>query len=351
MALLFMDSFAHYATADLLEKYTSGTGIGTTTVIHATNGRRTSPCLQSTGSASNSTNPMVTKQLAPADATCLVGYACNPTSLAADYPLFTVGDSSSTWHLGVYATASGALNVRQGTSFGGAVMGTTAAVLPTGSYTYIEIKVTIHDSAGVVVIKFNGTPVLSLTGVDTKHQTLAGWTHVGFHTGNNASSSPGTRIADLYVLDGSGAAPWNDLLGDCRVDVCAPTAAGASAGWTPSAGANYACVDEAPPNDDTDYVSTTTLDVIDTYTVQDLPVAGSTILGVQHCLNLKKMDAGAVSVAPVVRHSGSDYVGANLSPSTSYAFGLQVQQTNPGTGAAWTEAGFNAAAFGVKRTA
>jgi hypothetical protein len=84
--------------------------------------------------------------------------------------------------------------------------------------------------------------------------------------------------------------------------------------------------------------------------VQDAPVAGAAIYGVQHCLNLKKMDAGTCTVAPVIRHSSTDYVGANLSPGTTYAYGLQIAATNPGTSAAWTETDFNNAEFGYKKT-
>ena len=69
----------------------------------------------------------------------------------------------------------------------------------------------------------------------------------------------------------------------------------------------------------------------------------------QHCLSLKKTDAGVCTVAPVIRHSGVDYPGAAITPGTSYAYGLAIAATNPGTSAAWTEAGFNAAEFGYKR--
>jgi hypothetical protein len=66
---------------------------------------------------------------------------------------------------------------------------------------------------------------------------------------------------------------------------------------------------------------------------------------------MEKTDAGAATLAPVIRHAGVDYPGADLSPGTTYAYGLQIAQVNPGTGASWTEAHFNAAEFGIKRTA
>jgi len=52
----------------------------------------------------------------------------------------------------------------------------------------------------------------------------------------------------------------------------------------------------------------------------------------------------------VIRRGTTDYVGADLSPSTSYTYGLQIAQTDPSTSAQWTEANFNGAEFGYKRT-
>jgi hypothetical protein len=110
-------------------------------------------------------------------------------------------------------------------------------------------------------------------------------------------------------------------------------------------------VNDAAPDDDATYVAAPAAGVVDTYVVQDAPVVGGTLYGIQHCLAMKKLDAGICAVAPVVRHAGLDYVAPDLSPSTAYAFSHQIGTINPGTGLAWTEAGFNAAEFGFKRTA
>jgi len=348
MALLFMDSFDHYVTADLAAKWTTVDSGGTYTDISATSGRRSGGAVRSGNSASNSVAPFVTKTLAPADATIILGCAVKPTTINADYPLFTVGDNSA-WHGGLYGAGGNTLNYRRGPNYGGTVLGATSA-LTTGSFTYLEIRVTISDTVGVVTVRFNGTTVLTLTSQDTKDATLAGWTRFGLHSLQGTAGTANVVVDDLYVLDGSGAAPWNAVLGDVRVDARYPTGAGATTGWTPSAGANWAAVDDATPNGDTDYVIATTSGLVDTYVVQDAPVAGGTILGVQHCLNIKKMDASTCTVAPVIRHSSTNYVGADLAPSTAYGYGLQIAATNPGTSAAWVEADFNNAEFGFKRT-
>ena len=110
-------------------------------------------------------------------------------------------------------------------------------------------------------------------------------------------------------------------------------------------------VDETTPDDDTTYNSTATVNHVDTHVVQDAPVVGATLYGVQVCVSTKKSDAGAGALAPVVRHSGTDYAGTAVNIGTGYGYVTQVYGQNPGTSAAWVEADFNAAEFGYKRTA
>jgi hypothetical protein len=228
-----------------------------------------------------------------------------------------------------------------------------------GVVAYVEWKVLIHPTAGTVDVRVNGVAVagLSLTNQVTRNSAASQWTSIVlgiFDSVSNTTTAPGATLFmdfdDLYVLDGTGAAPWNGFLGDCRVDALYPTAPGATTGWTPSAGANWQCVDETAPNDDTDFTSATASPAKDTFVVQDAPVAGAVVYGVQHCFNVKKMDAGAATIAPVVRHSGTDFVGADLAPATTYAYVTQIAQTNPGTGTQWTAVGFNAAEFGYVKT-
>ena len=225
-------------------------------------------------------------------------------------------------------------------------------------YTYIEWKVLIADTGGTVELRFDGQTVLSLTGLDTQDNAPSTWNIFVLGQVNNPSNTnAATRTLDyddVYVCDGSGPAPWNNFLGDCRVDARFPTGPSANGapntGWTPSAGANYEAVDDAVPNDDTDYTVTVPL-VTDTFAFQDA-VVGKPILGIQHCINMKRTTESPGVVAPVIRPLSTDYVGAGILPSfAGYTYGLQTAAINPATGVAWTEAEFNAAEFGYRRTA
>jgi hypothetical protein len=348
MALLFMDSFDHYATADITEK---GYGLftnGTATLSIGAFGRRSSNGVRVAPGGAWVGN--MAKSMSPSGAAFVVGFSFKCSALPSSACTVIQVRDAGTTQLSLQLNTGGTVTILRGTTS----LATSTAVLAAGTTYYVEFKGVIDPSAGSVSMQVDASATgwPSFSG-NTRATANTSWNSICFganHTGLGTWTA-NVDFDDLYVLDQSGSAPWNTFLGDCRVDALLPSGAGATTGWTPSTGANYACVDETAPNDDTDYVSTSTTGATDTYTYPDAPVTGATIYGIQHCLALKKSDAGTCTVAPVVRHSGTDYVGSDLSPSTSYAYGLAVQQTNPGTSAQWTEAGFNAAEFGVKRTA
>jgi hypothetical protein len=344
MAFLFMDSFDHYATADIAQKWAVNSGF----TITAADGRRSSASVGiATGGELRSPTLTVGSQ-----SVAIVGFALKPLvfpSVNHNFmSVFAAGAGVSQVTLGF--TTGGALTVKRGgthNSNDGALLGTSVYTFSTGTYVYLECMTTLHDSTGTVDVHVNGVSILSLTGQDTNNGGSNAWTSIFFGSG----ASLGYRMDDLYVCDGSGGAPWNTFLGDVRVDPRYPTGAGATTGWTPSTGANWQCVDDATPNGDTDYVSAATTGLTDTYALQDAPVAGASLVAVQVNINHKKSDSGACALVPVVRHSGTDYLGATISPLTAYSYSVIPYATNPGTSAAWTEADFNAAEFGYKRTA
>jgi hypothetical protein len=359
--LLFMDSFDHYATADLLEKWstqaTSGFAGGTRTIgafgRRATNGFR----LHAQPNTANSGD--MSKAVSPGDNTVIVGVSFRfatggslPYTLGETPCIFAITrvGASQIWLYLNTITGEVTIARSSGGSFVG--LGTSSIGLPLNAHTYIELKAVIAPgTGGSAELRFNGTPVLTLTGVNTANTGVAGYESIRLGgLISNAGSSGNNQdfdYDDLYVCDGSGASA-NDFLGDCRVDVRLPTGPGATTGWTPSAGANWECVDDTVPNDDTDHNTIGTSGAIDTFPVPDAP-PDVTIHGVQFNLTAKKTDAGLCSIAAVVRHGGADYAGPPKNPGTTFANLMTILPVNPGTSASWTEAEFNAAEFGYKR--
>jgi hypothetical protein len=131
-----------------------------------------------------------------------------------------------------------------------------------------------------------------------------------------------------------------------------PNGAGASSGWTPSAGSNYQNVDEQPNDGDTTYNSTTTVGAEDTYACPASVPAGCAVYAVAVEADVRKDDAGTNDADALLRSGGVNYAsGSPLSLTTQYQRLTRIWKTDPATGAQWTVANANASQPGVKRTA
>lgn len=337
MALRFLDGFDHYATADVAKKWTAVTGSAT---VSATNGRR------STASLRGATNSYVTLTL-DNQATWIVGCALRVAAVATtgDVPFLAVRDGATTQLDVVVNLTTNTLSVRRG---GSTTLGTTTYVVPLSTYLYLELAVTLHSTAGAVTLRVNGATVLALTSVNTQ-QTANAYAQT-LRVGNTGTVATVGNLDfdDLYVCDGSGSAPHNTFLGDCRVDTLFPTSDGTSQQWTPSTpGTHYTLVDEAAPNT-TDFVSSSTVGHRDTYGMQDLTAMTGTIYGVQLNLAALKSDAGSRSVKPLLVSGASEALGAATALGTSQTYTRHVQTTDPATGAAWAESAINAMQTGAE---
>jgi len=166
-------------------------------------------------------------------------------------------------------------------------------------------------------------------------------------TQGNASRGAGSSVMDFYACSDTGS-DNKGFLGDIRVQAILPSGAGNSTQMTPSAGSNYQCVDEAAPNDDTDYVSETTAGEKDTYAFGNLTPTSGTVKGTQILISARKDDAGTRTIAPVYRPVSTDYDGTTVSIGNSYDYVRQVKDVSPATSVAWTIAEINGAEFGVK---
>lgn len=258
----------------------------------------------------------------------------------------------STTHLTIMGDGSGNVVVRRGI-ISGTILGTSSGVLMSTANTwyFVEVKATIHDSAGAVSVRINGTQVLNLTAVDTKNVGTTGF--IDTVLGNRPGTSGTAFFDDLVILDDTGSAPYNDFIGDNTVITVLPSAAGDSAQWTPSTGTNVAAVDETPPNT-TDYVAASTTGLTDLYQLTDLAQITGTVLAVQVQAFCAKSDAGT---PPLVKGklkaggTGTIQTDTNSVPaaglSTTYILaGGDIHLTDP-DGAAWSIAKVNALQAGV----
>lgn len=334
MALLFFDSFSHYATAEMGAKWSNPSGTITT------GAKRTGTTGLHHPTAAEMSLPDASGNVA------ICGSWMRFDSFNTAQPLLAPGDSQGVTGAGqcmFCCKSDGTPEVRLG-GVGGTVIGSAGLQLSTGTWYFIELKQTIDNAAGSVQLRVNGTAVVTATGVDTQSTSNASFN--GILLGGSTAD-----YADLYVCDGAGSIN-NDFIGYVLAEPFVPrtdaTEAGHNAGLTPSTGTDHgALVDEATPNGDTDYNSGTTIGVKDTYRFSTLTSTGG-VLGVQTLPYARKLDQVLKTIAAVIRHAGADYDGTSLEVGASYDYRREVFETNPGTGLPWTGPDVNAIEAGLK---
>jgi hypothetical protein len=230
--------------------------------------------------------------------------------------------------------------------------------------TWIHVGLTYRSgSDGAMVVWINGLPILSYQGsLPEVSAVYCAGTFYYSSVGSDAIMTIGSNplggqyswanyayVDDLYV-DGD-IVNVNEMPPPDRFLFSLASGAGASSQWTPTGQAtNIACVDEAVPNDDTDYVKASEANLTDLYSTAGitLPVDYG-IVGVVPVGLVKRMASG-----PTLKFVAADGVNANLesaekTPGTSYGYLWESMPLAP-DGGDWTEAKVNAAQFGVKST-
>lgn len=297
-------------------------------------------------------------------------FSCRMRALPASYPTLFFGarlqvnsgissaisfnDVSTGINVAVqFNAANGLLSVTRGLSQmdGGVALGSSnAGVFSTSGFFYFEAQIVISSTVGAVTLRINGTPVLTLTGINTAGVTnSAGTNSVSFETATSLSGGINMSVAHVYFCDSTGPTPWNSFLGDCRVATAVPTSNDVVA-FTPNGLAtNWQNAAKIPPVPATDFNSAITSGTQDTFNCGGgVPVGLQTIYGINVKTLMSKNDAGTRTGAAVIKSSGTVSVGQTLGLGTSTQQVKQVFATDPATGAQWTWAAANAAQPGYK---
>lgn len=340
MSLIFLDSFDDGLTTS---KWTNLSNITVDTV--ARNVR-----------AMNLTDRGATADLQLSNtakhATLIVGFAFRgntPSGAATRRQLTILGDSGTTTHLSfVYRDVNGKVLVYNGA--GTLIASSVPNAVPVDTYVYLETKVVLSDTVGVVTVKVNGAIVVNFSG-DTKNGgTDPTFDHLVFGFGSNFDST-NYHMDDLYILNGAGAVN-NNFIGDCNVYARFPDGNGNYSQGVNSGGTsvnNYTYVDENPDPNTSDYVAFATTGDKDTYTFGNIPAG--TVYGVQQAAYAAKSDAGTRTLRNIQRIAGADYASSNdqgLSITPTYAGKFDIIENSPATGVAWTVTEVNAAEFGTE---
>jgi hypothetical protein len=283
---------------------------------------------------------IITTSFVP-QSTWVVGFAFNPQGISGLTNIMNIRDGSNPQiKLNFDPTTRVFTLVKDAT-----LMGTGTRQLQTGFWYYVELKVVINQATGTLNLHVNATSDISLSALNTRsaNSTVDTATNIEFRSGNGVY-----LLDDVYVLDGSGAVN-NTFLGDMTVETVIPNGPGNSAQWTPNPPGTLNFQDVITGNGDAAFVQANTNGLKDTYDFSNLFRITSNIAGISVNVQCRKTDSGVRNIAPVVRHSGTDYLGTVVPvPDTSYLYVFQVYEQNPGTVAAWTVSDVNGDQFGVQ---
>ncbi len=333
MALLFVDSFGHYATADILKKYNDGS-FSNGMAIQTTGGRRGGPCIK--GPAG------LYKNFDAEKTTLIMGFAYRCGGVGNfDVTLCSYLRGSSA-RVTLHANSAGELYVRN--DEGNVIGRTRPNLIFPGATAYIEFKV-VAGLVGAAEVRVNGNTELQLINVRTSEELFIsfGLGKGGFYDQIDTQAI----VNDLYVCDTAGSFN-NDFLGDCRVDAYLPTSEGAVQEWVPfPEGVHYTTVDDVPINEN-DYLETATSGAIEVLGYTDLVNIPLAVYGVQLNTAIKKIDAGERQFKSVAYVGGTPYDAGEKSIGDSIRLEHHVWDANPATGTAWTRESVNLAQFGVK---
>lgn len=341
MALIFMDSFAHWTGAGVAQKWTGG---GTTSLTTALD------------------------SLYPNHYNVYLDYrnwAATPVFAAAGtimvhFRFYRNFNSGTMGMINLYSgtTCRGSLTISANTSPAGVItysrdtnnaLGSTSLGLAYQTWYDIQLKVYFHGTLGTVDLLVNGDSWLALTNQNTG----SGYTTNCVNIGDRAAqtSGGGSNWADFVLWDTTGSYNNSWPIGDVRVECIRPNAAGSSTAWTrggTDSGANWSQLDETTYNSDTDYVYSATAAQKDTYNFTSLTSASADVYAVQYNGVIRKDAAGSRSICPIWRPASTDYEGATFAVGDSYTIAREIKETSPETSTAWTVSEVNGAQFGIK---
>ena len=343
--IMFIDGCTHYATADLTRKYYNSSSVEQRAPGYGGNRRADA------GFLDLGFNGFISTHILTVAANLNWGMAVNPVEAGnSKWSVNFLMDNSAQCTLHYDGSQ---LHLRRG-DYTGTVLGSSAAgIMPAGAWSYIEVYVRVHNSAGSTEVRLNGSEVagLTLTNQDTQaHATEATVENIRVR---NISSGAEVDVCDMVV--NYGGHETKGFLGDVVIDTIMPTADSNPLDWTPNQGANIDCIDDDGAIDgDATYNYTEDNGDADLFTTADLtPRPSSAILAVVPNLCARKDDATTRRVRAYLRTNPSMYYSEDVLNLTELDSDYRVLQAflevNPETSNPWTESEVNGSSFGYNQ--
>jgi hypothetical protein len=330
MSIVFMDGFDHYTTGDIAkkwdEKWINHGDIYIQNVIK----RNGAQALKLSGGAFSGGHGGIIKYI-PTTNTAVVGFWINKTS---GYTKFLYFMDGGTIQIRLTNNSDGSLSVhRKDTLLATSVAGLITLGIPL----HIQMKVVFSKTVGSIEVRVNELTVINLINVNTCDSPNEYCTNIRLLAYDR---SVNVYIDDFWIDD-------TDFNGDLAIETLYPNGAGSNTSWIPSAGLGHECVDEALFNEDTDYISSVTVDAVETYAYADPSLIGA-IKAIQQTIIARRDEDGTNKIAPVVKVGETIQVGSTVPLVLPYTFNSVIYNTNPADSQAWEIVDLNGAEFGVK---
>lgn len=348
MAFIFGDSMDLYASdAAMQAAGWSLNGLSSVTPS-TTTGRFGNGGVFVTNSA---VNAYIARATTIAASTIIISCAFKHTSLAVASDRLLVAffnNSGADRVASIYLEPNGAIRLRDANN---AIVTTSAAgVVWENVWHYLEFKVLSNNGAGTATVRINENAVITRTGLDTSiTETDIDFVTFGGASGNTVS---GVYYDDIVILDDSGAAPQNDLIGDVGARGLLPTADTATTDWDRSGGAaDYEMIDDPIPGDhdsDSTYLYTTTAGAKSLFDCANLTDTPAYIYAVIVAAAMRKADAGTRTARVYLVSGVTTSTGDTWSIGTDYQTWRHIWALNPSGSAVWDKTAVNALQMGME---
>lgn len=278
-------------------------------------------------------------------------YLSNIPTGAGDVPyIHQYRDPGNSVLVTVAVNPTGGLTVYRGENFGTVLGSTSGPVLVANSWQHVESKVFASDTVGTVEIRVEGVVVLSLTVQNTSSS--------GFPIAQVANSNEGGStgivcsyyVKDLAIWDSAGSVN-NDFLGSIQVHELT-TNSDTSFNWAASTGTTgYNLLDEAPPNDDTDYIyAVDPAPAASTFGLTNLPADVTSVKGIYTVVRSRKTDGGDGNLQVGLISNGDTGLGLDRPITTAYTYWADMFELDPDTSTSWSPSAVDAVTLQLNRT-
>lgn len=340
MALRFCDSFDHYVTANVTQKWTSNSGASIVPGRHG-NGIGGNANIFKTLDFQN--------RWIIGFAAKGIGQASNANTVYSVQALTASGSLQSLVSIVKNLDSSLSLSTPTG------LIGTTPAFDWSG-YHFIELDLALSGTATITASATMRVNTESLVVGARSCGVVVTDIATGAAEANVHLFSPQFSgvLDDIYICDGNGGV--NDsFMGDVKISVIRPNGDNVTQ-WTGTttgtATTHFTDVNDINPDDDNSYVYSTATGSMELYDWEDISAFTGTIKGVQYSVYARKDEEGARVIRLVEGTTGTNTITNSVSGKVdiylndNYDYHHVPLDTSPTTGTGWTVTDFNADRFG-----